>query len=140
MWFPKPNGGFYDIDDLRRDPSILRDRVLALQAETDRHNAEAIDWYPLSEYTYTNARSINWDKSIVTRAAYRALRAVLGHRVDDIWRPESAEQPALMIVYGLVPLEGFAILVIAWPGRKRKRNAGRQAVPVAFKPERTSSF
>jgi hypothetical protein len=140
MWFPKPNGGFYDIDDLRRDPSILRDRVLALRSVSNRRITQRINWYPLDQYIYTNARSINWDKSIVMRAAYRVLHAVFGHRVDDMWRPEFAEQPALIIAYGLVPIDALAIFVIAWADSKRRRNTGREAVPMAFKTERTSSY
>jgi hypothetical protein len=140
MWFPKPSGGFYDIDDLRRDPSILRNRVLALQADTTSQLNKRIDWYPLDEYVYNNARSINWDKSIVMRVAYRVLHAVFGRRIDNVWRPEIAEQPALMITYSLVPVDFFAVLLIAWANPRRKRNAGRESVPMAFKTERTSSF
>lgn len=140
MWFPKPTGGFYDIDDLRRDSSILRDRVLALRAESATRITPRIDWYPLDRYIYKNARSINWDKSIVMRGAYRVLHALLGHRIDDVWRPEFTSQPALMIIYGLFPLDGIALLAIAWANPKRKRNPSREAVPMALKTERTSSY
>jgi hypothetical protein len=140
MWFPKPGGGFYDIDDLRHDPSILRNRVLALQADRADQLNERINWYPLDQYIYTGARTINWDKSIVLRAAYRVLHAMIGDHVNHIWRPAYAEQPALMIIYGLAPVDFLALLVIAWPVLKRKRDAGREAVPMAFKTERFSSY
>ena len=140
MWFPKPGGGFYDIDDLRADPSILRNRVLTLQADTADQLNKRIDWYPLDQYVYNNARRINWNKSIILLAVYRVLHAVIGARADHIWRPEYAEQPALMIVYGFLPLDGVALFALAWAGRKRKRAAERESVPVGFKTERTSSY
>jgi hypothetical protein len=121
MWFPKAGGGFYDIDDLHRDPLILRSRVLALQADHAVQLNDSINWYPLNQYVYTNARTINWDKTIALRAAYRVLHMVLGERVNGIPRPEFAEQPGLMIIYGLFPMDAVALLLIAWPALRRER-------------------
>ena len=33
LWFPRPDGGYYDIKELRQSPSILRGRIQTLVRE-----------------------------------------------------------------------------------------------------------
>jgi len=124
--FPRPGGGYYGIEDLRRDPAILRQRVLELRARHARPGAEKLEEYPLDRYVYNYARTINWEKSAVLRIVYRVLHALTGARVDQLARPGWAEQPALMVVIGLGGLEGGLVVLwgfVIWRGGRKKASA-----------------
>ncbi len=139
LTFPRPGGGYYGIEDLRRDPTILRQRVLQLRAQHARPDAEKLERYPLDQYVYDHARTINWEKSTVLRVAYPVLHALMGDRVDRLTRPEWAEQPALMVVLYLVGLEGGLLvlwgLAIRRKGRKKPSAVGLAQMRLARTPE-----
>jgi hypothetical protein len=110
IWFPKPDGGYYDIAELRGDPNILAQRVRALRAEGLEPGADHLEGYNFSEYAYTNARTINWKKSPLMFLTYRLLRKLMGTRVDELHRPAFVEEPPLMVIYGAAAIELFIIL------------------------------
>jgi hypothetical protein len=123
LCFPRPGGGYFGIADLRGNPEILRSRIRSAEAEGQRPGTDKLEGYPQELYVYNYARTINWDKSAVTRAMYSGLHVVMGAKVDTLYRPVVAEQPALMLIWGLVGLEGgvlFFWFVIVW---RRKRAA-----------------
>lgn len=129
LWFPRPGDGYYGIQDLKRDPELLRQRVHYLRTS----GKEPIGWvilgYPLDEYVYDGARTINWDKSALMRLSYQTLHLVLGERTNQLERPFFVEQPALMIAIGIAGLE--ALLLLAWlmlrwrRGRQRRASTGQ---------------
>ncbi len=125
LWYPRPEGGYYGIEELRRDPSPFQQRILELRARHERPGAVKLEEYPLDRYIYRNARTFNWDKSSATRLLYGPMRGLLGERADRIPRPEWAEEPALSVAIGLGSAEAvlliFGILVIR--SRNRKRSA-----------------
>jgi len=117
LCFPRPGGGYYGIAELRGNPEILRSRIKSVEAEGQRPGTDKLEEYPLGLYVYSYARTINWDKSAVTQAMYSGLHAVMGAKVDTLYRPIVAEQPALMVIGGLVGLEGgvlFFWFVVVW--------------------------
>jgi hypothetical protein len=121
LWFPRPGGGYYGIQDLRQNPRILSERVLELRAKKQRPGTDKLEQYPLMRYVYNAPHSINWEKSALTRLVYRILHKVLGARVDDMPRPAISEQPALMLIVLLAGGEITIVLIrflVVWH-RKR---------------------
>jgi hypothetical protein len=112
LWFPKPQGGYYGIDDLRNDPRILPQRIDELRARGLQRGTDRLATYPIDQYPYTYARSINWNKSAVFEFTYRLLRRVLGNGVDDLPRPSFTSEPPLMVVCGAATLE--LVVILAW--------------------------
>ncbi len=128
LWFPRPGGGYYGIEDLRAQPRILKDRVEELVARGEDPGSQPVNQYPVDRYTYAQARTINWEKNFVSGVAYNVLHLVLGRRVDQIPRPEWAEQPALMLTFAIIPLELF--LLIAFLRSQEAKRAKQEPVPV----------
>jgi len=119
IWFPKPGGGYYAIDDLRRDPSILDRRIAELREQAVQPGAHPLRLYPLNKYVYTSARTINWNKGFLMKGAYWVLRHTIGAGTDKIGRPEFVEEPPLMVIYGMGGIEIVALL--AWLALARRR-------------------
>lgn len=127
IWFPKPEGGYFGIKELRQDPNILLNRLKELRAEKAYPGTGRLEFYPRDEYIYTNARTINWTKSVILRASFAILHRMLGERADDIHRPGFAEEPPLMVIYGTAGLEAFLIggwLII----RRRTKKSAEERV------------
>ncbi len=112
LWFPKPQGGYYAIRELRQDPRILLSRIDELLAKGQQPGADRLEFYPKDQYVYSQARTINWNKSGITRSAYWLFQGIMGEGVDELRRPSFVEEPSLMIVYGAAGLE--CVLVLAW--------------------------
>ena len=66
LWFPRSSGGYYGIRELRQSPKILRDRVQSFVAQGKRPGAVDLRKYPLDDYSYEYAKTINWEKWVVT--------------------------------------------------------------------------
>ena len=112
LCFPRPDGWFFGIKDLKDDPEILRERIRFLTRRGERPGSLSLEHYPLNKYIYTNARTINWDKSFGMKMLYRVMYLVAGNKVDDIPRPAFAEEPAFMVIFGLI--FGEAAILLAW--------------------------
>lgn len=127
LWFPKTQSGFYSIHELKQNPSILPARVAELRAQGIQPGVDRLQLYPLGEYVYTSARTINWDKNALLRGAYSALHVLLGERAAEIGRPNFVEEPPLMVIYGTVLLQ--VILLSLWwlVARRAKRTAASAA-------------
>lgn len=101
LFFPRPEGGYYSVSELRSDPDLVRERVIEMESHHQEPLAAQIERYPVSVYSYRYAKTMNWDKSPATRLVYRALRKLIGGRADDLRRPVWPEEPALVIAFGL---------------------------------------
>jgi hypothetical protein len=99
LWFPRPGGGYYGVEDLRKHPELLLQRIQELLAKGSLKGLGNLEFYPLDKYVFTHARTINWDKNWLSRLLYRLLHRVMGTKVNETSRPAWAEQPALMIIY-----------------------------------------
>jgi len=118
LWFPRPDGWFFSIKELKDDPEILKERIRFLLIRGEQPGALSLAHYPLNTYFYTNARTINWDKSFGMKMLYRVLYVAVGDKVNDLPRPALAEEPELIVIYGLIFGE-FAILFVWRVARKR---------------------
>jgi hypothetical protein len=121
LWFPRPGGGYYGIAELRANPQILPQRVAELISRGERPGADGLEGYPLNQYYYGNARTINWDKSLLMRTMYRGLHSLIGDRANYIPRTYLAEQPALMIVASAGAFQCGILIVWLLVSRAGKR-------------------
>ena len=131
MWFPRPEGGYYAIQDLEQNPEILRQRVLSLRASGEEPVGWVVNGYPLNLYVYDHVRTINWDKSAHMRVIYGVLYRFMGERADRISRPFFVEWPSLMSVFGIGGLEALLLLVwlsLRWRTRRRGTAEGHLSV------------
>ena len=128
LFFPRPSGGYYSMAELRADPSLVQERVSEMEAVHQEPLAAPIERYPVSAYPYSYARTMNWDKSLVTRLLYRTLKVFMGNRADDLRRPVWPEEPALVITFGIGLLQILLLscLLIAWRSAIRQGLALRR--------------
>jgi hypothetical protein len=111
LYFPHPRGGYYGIQDLMENGEILDRRIADLREMNVQPGVGKLEYYPLDKYRYEFSRTINWNKSIVTKNLYKLLRIIVGSRIDSLSKPYFFEVPALMVIYGIVLLQGFCVLV-----------------------------
>ena len=111
LWFPRPDGGYYDIKELRQSPSILQGRVQTLVREGMRPGSSDLKSYPIDEYTYQYAKSINWEKWVVTWSLYKALSIIMGPSADDLQRPAFVEAPQIMVIMMVAALQAGLIII-----------------------------
>ena len=110
LWFPRPDGGYYDIKELRQSPSILQGRIQTLLREGVRPGSSDLKSYPIDEYTYQYAKSINWEKWAVTWPLYKALSIIMGPSIDNLQRPAFVEAPQIMVVMIAGAIQGGLII------------------------------
>ena len=111
LWFPRSSGGYYGIRELRQLPEILRDRVQSLVEQGKRPGASDLRKYPFDDYSYKYAKTINWEKWVVTWPLYKALGFIMGSSLDDLRRPAFVEAPQLMVVMMAAVLQGGLIVI-----------------------------
>lgn len=114
LWFPRSDGGYYGVGELRQSPSILQSRVQSLLQEGAQPGASALRSYPLDEYTYQYAKTINWEKWVGMFLVYKSLKLVVGPAIDDLRRPTFVEAPQLMavIIAGAIQV-GLVVMYLA---------------------------
>ena len=110
LWFPRSSGGYYGIRELRQSPKILRDRVQSFVAQGKRPGAVDLRKYPLDDYSYEYAKSVNWEKWAVTWPLYKALSIIMGPSIDNLQRPAFVEAPQLMVVIMAAVLQGGVLV------------------------------
>jgi hypothetical protein len=121
LWFPRSSGGYYSIRELRQSPNILRDRIQSLVAQDIRPGASDLRKYPLDDYSYEYAKTINWEKWAVTWPLYKILRVTMGTSIDDLQRPAFVETPQLMVVMMAALLEGSLVAAYVLAVQMRKK-------------------
>ena len=123
LWFPRSNGGYYSIRDLRQSPKILRDRIQSLVEQGKRPGASDLRKYPLNDYSYEYAKTINWEKWAVTWPLYKILRVTMGTSVDNLQRPAFVEAPQLMVVIIAAVLQASVLAFHTLVARARRKFA-----------------
>ena len=127
LWFPRSSGGYYSIRELRQSPEILRDRIQSLVEQGKRPGTSDLRKYPLDDYSYAYAKTINWEKWAVTWPLYKILRVIMGTSLDDLQRPTFVEAPQLMVVMMAALLQGSVLAAYAVAVKTRKRFGQRKA-------------
>ena len=111
LWFPRSSGGYYGI---RGATAITDDSCAtvskALCEQGKRPGASDLRKYPIDDYTYEYAKSINWEKWAVTWPLYKALSIIMGPSIDNLQRPAFVEAPQLMVVMMAAALQGGLII------------------------------
>lgn len=123
MSFPKPDGGYYGLDEMRRNPGILESRIIQLIDQ--RGPDDKIAYYHKSEdgSHYGFPKTVNLDKN----AATRAVKTVLGlfvERPQLVYRPRFLEDPKLFLTMatgGAALLSLVLALIFHRLGRRRRK-------------------
>ncbi len=95
LCFPRRDGGYYGLGELRDDPSILATRLAEMRSNVTR-------WHPVHAYNaasahYGLAASVNWNKNSVMRAVHEVIHPMLGDELYSWPRPIALEEPKLFI-------------------------------------------
>jgi len=138
LWFPRPDGGYYDIKELRQSPSILQGRIQTLLREGVRPGSSDLKSYPIDEYTYQYAKSINWEKWAVTWPLYKALSIIIGPSIDNFQRPMLVEAPQLMVVMMAGAIQG-GVIIAYFALVRLGGNTRRERVPSHRRPSDIAS-
>lgn len=105
--FPNPNGGFYGIEDLRKTPALLLNRLDNL-IQT-RGSLNKIGYYRRVNESYQNASSINLNKNNLLKIISNILEGI-GIDARDIRRPHFLDDPKLFIAITLFITSLFFII------------------------------
>ena len=84
----------------------MRDRVQSFVAQGKRPGAVDLRKYPLDDYSYEYAKTINWEKWVGMWALYKALSIFMGPSIDNLQRPAFVEAPQLMVVIMAAVVQG----------------------------------
>lgn len=95
IMFPKPGGGYYTVQEMRADPSILPSRIAALTAE--QGPGSKVSRYKLDIEGYDHVTSFNWDKNTALKATADMLTA-MGIDPDLVDRPTFLDDPYLFFL------------------------------------------
>lgn len=115
--FPRPEGGYYSVDELIQDPWLLGDRLRVLR--TERGSSDKIIYYRESNHRYDYLTTINWQASGMTRVVAWGVRT-MGADPRHVFRPMWLENPkrALTYVALVMALLGVAMVLAASWQRK----------------------
>jgi hypothetical protein len=94
--FPKPGGGYHDLRDLRRDPSIVKHEVAALRVQ-DQDMQTYADFRNRYLGYYNDSRTINFGTNALGRWAARIV-SVFNAEPELVYRPRILEDPILVLV------------------------------------------
>jgi hypothetical protein len=104
--FPNPNGGFYGIEDLRKNPALLLNRLDNLLQIKGASNK--IAFYKRVNESYQFASPINWNKNDLLKLTANILRR-LGIEARNIRRPHSLDDPKLFMSAVLFSISLFFV-------------------------------
>lgn len=90
--FPNPNGGFYNIEDLRENPARLLNRLDNLIQSRGLTNK--IAYYRRASESYQFASPINWNKNYLLKLISSTLGKI-GIDAKNIRRPHFLDDPKL---------------------------------------------
>jgi hypothetical protein len=115
--FPRPEGGYYSVQQLVQQPRLLSERLGVLRAE--RGPEDKITLYREANHRYDYLRTINWDANALTRVVAWVVQA-MGSEPRYVFRPMWLENPKRALTYAalLVALAGVAMSLEAGWWRK----------------------
>ena len=105
--FPNPNGGFYNLEDLRKKPALLPNRLDDLLQIRGASNK--IIFYRRTNESYQFASTVNWNKNDLLKLTSNVLGAI-GIEARDIRRPHFLDDPKLFISITLFFIGIFFII------------------------------
>lgn len=105
--FPNPNGGFYNIEDLRKNSALLLNRLDNLVQP--RGTSNKIAHYRRVNESYQFASPINWNKNGLLKLISNIL-GEMGIEAGDIRRPHFMDDPKLFLSTTLFFISLFFII------------------------------
>lgn len=113
------------------DEDVLRESIARAVADGNERAAA----YPIDYYNFADVRTINWDKNILTKAAYRLAVLTVGEdAARRIPRPYLSEEPALMVIV-LSMGTSLVLLLVVWRlSRQGRAIAVQSAIAVKAHP------
>ncbi|MCO6437346.1 MAG: transglutaminase domain-containing protein [Phycisphaerae bacterium] len=99
--FPRPDGGYYGLLDIRRDPAIVDRQLASSRVEGPEYRAVS-DYYLRPAAPYESGSTFNWNRGALPRAARSALFPLFGERLYTWPRPIFLEEPKLLIATWLL--------------------------------------
>lgn len=140
LYFPREvGGGYYGLLDLRRDRGIVDRRVAALAARGEGGRGGEV-YYLRSSADYGTARTMNWERNVVTRAVFPFLKLIWGDEAYRLPRPVLLEEPQWSAA--LLALAGaLAAGLAAWrvPSAIRQRDTAPRAACQSPAPAATAA-
>ncbi|MBL4894793.1 MAG: transglutaminase family protein [Emcibacter sp.] len=121
--FPKREGEYYGIKELRDNPNLLIRRLDFLKAE--RGSEDKVSFYKRDTETYSWIKTINWSKNNITQT----VGYFIGQFTDApflVMRPHFLEDPKLFYSYFLFVMGAMFLMlsiVISWFVRKYNKNS-----------------
>ena len=108
--FPDDKGGFYGLSLLRQKHKLLVTRIQQLCKQ--RGKGDKIERYDVMRTKYIYARTVNWNKNIITKS----IAFILSWFYDDpflIRRPRFLDDPKLAIISVCITIFIFFIVLYA---------------------------
>lgn len=130
LTFPDGRGGFYTIEELRADRTLLERRLAELRAE--RGPTDPINDYKPAVDHHALMTTVNWDKNVLTRGAAGLIRAAGG----EPWstpRPLLFDDPKLFFTLsGFGGALGLGLLALLLRPRRSAARSGSKALRPAL--------
>lgn len=105
--FPNPSGGYYGIENLRKNPALLLNRLDNLI--DIRGTSDKIIYYRRDNETYRFASTINWKKNNLLKITASILKK-MGIEAVEIRRPHFMDDPKLLISTTLMCFSIFFVI------------------------------
>jgi hypothetical protein len=118
LYFPKPEGGYYGLLEMRARPEILTERLNHLRSV--RTWPDLSFFYPEQRAVYDKASTVNWDRNWSSRCARAILKPWYGDELHHVSRPVLSEEPKLFVLTVLLMLGGI-YAAAAWCCYRRVR-------------------
>lgn len=123
-------GQYFCLADLRREPSLLIERLNRLRAE--RPWPALVHFYDERRIGYAGATTINWDKNLAVRAIGNVLEGVMGERLYALPRPWFLEEPKAFVALAVITAGGGLFMLSLFPAFPlvRRATTGEMDMPV----------
>jgi hypothetical protein len=115
--FPRPDGGYFSVDELVQEPRLLHERLQVLRAERGPH--DKIIFYREANHRFDYLTTINWEANGLTRVVARGVRA-LGGEPRDVFRPMWLENPKRALTYAALVMAMAGVAMVLAAGWRRK--------------------
>ena len=129
--FPKPNNSYYGLQELRKNPVILPNRLDELVKI--RGDKNKVAFYKRADETYQFATTVNWNKNALLRYVASSLEK-MGIDANTVRRPHFLDDPKYFLAMVFF-ISGLLLVIFA--GLLKKRNNSRQANKISKNPTRT---
>lgn len=110
MVFPKPNNGYYGLQELRKNPEILLSRLDELVQLRGDNNK--IAFYNRANETYQFATTLNWNKNALLRFVASSLKK-MGIEANTVRRPHFLDDPKYFLAI-LFFVTSLLLVIFAW--------------------------